>query len=243
MTGTVTFAGAKGGQGTTTVTAAAAVFAAGHGPTTLVTERPAEMATLLGIPRPADGRPVRVTETLWLATEAVAGTDTTIVEHHPTHENPDPEPTSEPVTRYLVVRGPCYLALSAAVARPDPAPDGIVLVAEPCRSLTARDVTEVTGVPVVAVVEVSDRVARAVDAGLLLARLHHLPALAPLSALMTPPAPTTPPPPNPRPPAPSRQLPAPRSTTHTDLPCPQCGHGRVGGTRGKTGREHPTRCT
>jgi MinD-like ATPase involved in chromosome partitioning or flagellar assembly len=69
----------------------------------------------------------------------------------------------------LVIR-PCFLALRRAVAsalRPTEA----ILVAEPGRALTRRDLEAALGVPVVAVVEVDPAVARAVDAGLLASRL------------------------------------------------------------------------
>lgn len=223
MIRTLAFSGAKGGQGTTTVAAATAVIAAGHAPTTLVTPEASDAATLLGLPRPDDGGPIQVTPTLWLASEVVEGTAVAII---------DGPPLPAASERYLVVRGPCYLALAAAL-RHDSPPDGIVLLHEPGRSLTARDVTEVTGIPVVAQVPVSDVVARAIDAGLLLARLHHLADLRPLRTLATPstarPLRTTA--------APFRQTPTSRSTTGTDLPLPQSGSGGDSGTRVKTRRE------
>jgi hypothetical protein len=46
-----------------------------------------------------------------------------------------------------------------------------VLVAEPARSLERRDVADVTGLRVVATAPASSRVARAIDAGLLVSRL------------------------------------------------------------------------
>ncbi|MFP5327696.1 MAG: hypothetical protein ACLGHT_09480, partial [Acidimicrobiia bacterium] len=138
MTRTLAFTGAKGGQGTTTIAAATAVLAAGHAPTTLVTPEPSDAAVLLGLPRPPDGEPIRVTQTLWLSSEAVEGSAVTVVDG----------PLRAADERYLVLRGPCYLAL-AATLRHDSPPDGIVLLREAGRSLTARDVTEVTGVPVV----------------------------------------------------------------------------------------------
>lgn len=69
----------------------------------------------------------------------------------------------------LVVR-PCYLALRRALAAPI-RPSGVVLVNEPDRALGRRDVEEVLGVPVRAEVEYDSAVARAVDAGLLAARM------------------------------------------------------------------------
>ena len=69
----------------------------------------------------------------------------------------------------LVVR-PCYLALRRAVASAV-RPSAVILVDEPGRALDRRDVEDALGVPVRAVVRTSDTVARAVDAGLLAARM------------------------------------------------------------------------
>jgi Mrp family chromosome partitioning ATPase len=70
----------------------------------------------------------------------------------------------------LLVLRPCYLALRRALGC-GRRPSGVVLVAEPWRSLQAKDVENVIGVPVVAEVPIDPAVARAVDAGLLAARL------------------------------------------------------------------------
>jgi hypothetical protein len=72
--------------------------------------------------------------------------------------------------RSLLVTRPCFLALRRAATAPL-RPSAVVLVAEPGRSLARRDVEQHLGVPVVAEVEVDPAVARAVDAGLLAARL------------------------------------------------------------------------
>jgi hypothetical protein len=73
-------------------------------------------------------------------------------------------------TLSLEVLRPCYLALRRALEAPV-RPTGIVLVSEPGRSLQRRDVEDVLGVPVWAEVPLEPAVARAVDAGLLGARL------------------------------------------------------------------------
>ena len=70
----------------------------------------------------------------------------------------------------LLVTRPCYLALRCAV-RSTARPTGVVLVDEPGRALRARDIEAGLGVPVVATVLLDPAIARAVDAGLLLARL------------------------------------------------------------------------
>lgn len=73
----------------------------------------------------------------------------------------------------LLVLRPCYLAVRRAMAIPR-RPDGLVVVNQPGRALSATDVAEVLGVPVRAVVEDDPAVARAVDAGLLAGRLPRM---------------------------------------------------------------------
>jgi hypothetical protein len=83
-----------------------------------------------------------------------------------------PNPLGE-IGRTLLVTRACYLALRRAVATPW-RPDGVVLVAEPGRALRGPDVERAIGAPVVAAVSLDPAVARAVDAGLLSARLPRL---------------------------------------------------------------------
>ena len=70
---------------------------------------------------------------------------------------------------FLVIR-PCYLALRRATSVAKNA-DGVILLTEPGRALTRRDVESVLQVSVVAEIPVDPAVARAVDAGLLASRL------------------------------------------------------------------------
>ena len=95
----------------------------------------------------------------------------------------DPTATEE---HYLVLRGPCYVALATTLAADIDGIEGIVLVAERDRSLRPRDVTDVLGIPVVATVTLSPQVARAIDAGLLPSRYSRLRDLDDLRALSTP---------------------------------------------------------
>ena len=85
-----------------------------------------------------------------------------------------PKPSWQPLlaradTSLLVIR-PCYLALRRAATLTS-RPTGIVLVREPGRALGRREVEDVTGVRVLAEVDVEPSIARAVDAGLLASRL------------------------------------------------------------------------
>jgi hypothetical protein len=73
-------------------------------------------------------------------------------------------------THSLLVLRPCYLALRRAVASPV-RPSGVILVEEEGRSIGRRDIEDALGVPVRAVVAHNVKIARAVDAGLLVHRL------------------------------------------------------------------------
>ena len=102
---------------------------------------------------------------LWLATRPASVVDA--------GSHPPPDELLGPDTRNLLVTRACYLALRRIAAAPC-RPDGVVLVAEPGRSLRASDVERAAGAPVVAAVSHDPAIARAVDAGLLAARLPRL---------------------------------------------------------------------
>lgn len=72
--------------------------------------------------------------------------------------------------RSTLVARACYLA-ARRLRAVDLAPTDVVLVREPLRSLGPDDVARVAGAPVRAVVPLEPAIARAVDAGLLAARL------------------------------------------------------------------------
>lgn len=72
--------------------------------------------------------------------------------------------------RALLITRPCYLSLRRAAAS-GVNPSGVVLIGEPGRALTRGDVSRSLGVDVVAEIPHDPTVARAVDAGLLAARL------------------------------------------------------------------------
>jgi hypothetical protein len=73
-------------------------------------------------------------------------------------------------TQSLLVTRPCIVALHRAVQAPLH-PSAVVLVDEAQRAIGRADIEAVVGAPVVAEVRVDSAVARAVDAGLLAARL------------------------------------------------------------------------
>jgi MinD-like ATPase involved in chromosome partitioning or flagellar assembly len=72
----------------------------------------------------------------------------------------------------LIVTRLCYLSLRRAAGVGDLA-TGVVVVKEHGRALSGRDAARIIGRPIVAEVPLDPEVARAVDAGLLLARLPH----------------------------------------------------------------------
>jgi hypothetical protein len=75
-----------------------------------------------------------------------------------------------PGARRTLVTRACYLSLRRVAVSPV-RPDGIVLIAEPGRRLRPADIERSVGAPIVATFSVDPAIARAVDAGLLAARL------------------------------------------------------------------------
>lgn len=82
-----------------------------------------------------------------------------------------PPPTLvDGIDRAVLVTRPCYLSLRRAV-RQSTRPTGVILVDEPGRALRRHEVEHALGAPVDAVISIDPAIARAVDAGLLAARL------------------------------------------------------------------------
>lgn len=223
MNPTIAFVGARGGHGTTTVAASVALHLARHGRAVLVSD-PAPAAALLGIgPLDPDAAIAPVTAGLDLATAGIEGIDPAGVEGAVVvvDEGTIADPTLQPGPdwrvdeRYLVLRGPCYVALTTVLAAGVEGIDGIVLVEEANRSLTAADVTDVLGVPVAATVTAGPKVARTIDAGLLPARIGSLRDLAALRTLARP---------TPAAASPQRTGPPPPERV-TDLPLSLCDNG------------------
>ncbi|MEW6474378.1 MAG: hypothetical protein AB1679_19165 [Actinomycetota bacterium] len=178
---TITLVGARGGQGTSTVAAALALHAADDLPTVLLTHDPTAMARLLGTTGaiPAPPEPFAVGPTLTVASLDGPKQTVTIIDAGHAEQAAARLPVDG--RRYAVVRGPCYLALATLVSHPDLRPDGVILVAEPGRALSAADTSAVLGVPVVATVPVRPSIARLIDAGLLAGRPDEIPGLDLLS--------------------------------------------------------------
>lgn len=184
MMTTVTIVGARGGSGASTVAATLALQAAGDVPTALLTHDPSAMARLLGTtgPMPAPSEPFAIGPTLTVAgLDGPRGT-VTIIDAGPAVQAAEHLPADG--RRYAVVRGPCYLALATLVSLPDLRPDGVILVAEAGRALSAADASAVLGVPVVATVPVRPSTARLLDAGLLAGRPSEVSGLRHLSDAM-----------------------------------------------------------
>ena len=190
---------AKGGSGTTVVACALALGSARGQPATLV-DLSGDSATALGMAEPTGpgvvdwlasptagptdlarlAMPIRDDVRLiprgtadppadqWLRlAEALGGSPTVIID---AGTGCPPQALHDAAEQSLLVTRPCYIALRRA-QQLDIRPTGVVLVDEPGRALTSSDVEHALGVPVVAEVRLDPAVARAVDAGLLVARL------------------------------------------------------------------------
>jgi hypothetical protein len=187
----------KGGQGCTTVTAALALAQRGS----RLIDTTGDLPAVLGLPEPsgpgicdllADDQPLELGAIERLATPSpppLVSAGSTPAAAVPADRwaelaatligdrgawfldaGTNPAAGSLAADRRLLVVRNCYLALRRAVAHPV-RPDGIVLVTEPGRALTATDVEAVLTAPVVADIAIDPAVARTIDAGLLAARL------------------------------------------------------------------------
>jgi hypothetical protein len=192
---------AKGGSGTTVVTATLALSCStesllldldGELPAVLGTERPTgqgvadwlcsdapagaldDLAVTLDrttrlIPRgtrPVDREAPRWPELLdWLGRRPAVFIDA--------GTGPPPPALVTDDVRSLLVTRACYLSITRAAALVV-RPDGVVLVAEPWRTLRPFDIERAIGAPVVARVSHDPSIPRAVDAGLLRARVPRL---------------------------------------------------------------------
>ena len=175
---TIGVIGTRGGQGTSTIATVLALFASAECPTGLIGPDPDDL--LAGLGRSDSGhQPVPVSDTLTIASRPLAGSALDILDcgtlRHPA--------STLPAEVVAVVRGPCYLALRSLVASGASGLEGMVIVHEAHRSISPADAVEVTGLPLLARVPVTDRVARIVDAGLLGSRATALPEFASLRAL------------------------------------------------------------
>lgn len=181
MDDVIFFVGARGGQGTSTVAAIAALHGARHAPTSLLCADPLATAALLGAPALLPGEHVEIAAGLTLADLDGPRGALTVIDAGPVSNAP---PVPAGARTVAVVRGPCYLALHTLVAQTDIQPDGVVVVSEPGRSLSELDVTEILGAPVLGVVPVRPGIARLIDAGELLTAAPSRPDLSPLRGLV-----------------------------------------------------------
>jgi len=226
MTRTITVAGARGGSGASTVAAGIALYTARHASTELVAAELDTTAALLGLAGTQDARTaIAVADRLTLTATPTGSAEIAVIDA----QRLDQLDTQPAGLLLIALRGPCYLGLRTITTTTAVRADGIVLLAEPGRSLTRRDVSDVCDVPVMAEIAVTANVARTIDAGLLVTRLHQLREFAALrrylDRLIDPhdneaPAPDT---------AVSHARPSRRktsSTIATDLPVPLSGTGR-----------------
>ncbi len=190
---------AKGGSGTTVVASALALLLARAAPTRLL-DLTGDAPAALGLAEPVGpgisewaAVPHATADALWrLGAPVVDGLELVPVGHGEHVDaaawerlisasdadgaltvvdagGPPPPVAHAGAQRSVLVVRPCYLALRRA-ARCSGATD-VVVVDEPGRALRVGDVERAIGVPVVAEVGWDPAIARAVDAGLLAARL------------------------------------------------------------------------
>jgi hypothetical protein len=188
--------GAKGGSGTTVV---AATLALASSPPTLLVDLAGDLPIALGLPAPVgpgvgdwslstagadrlDALRVPVAPEVELLPTGVVRPRGRWAElaGHLRHTGGNvvidagtgapPAELRRAADRTLLVTRACYLGLRKAIDARVPV-DGIVLVEEPGRSLSGDDVTAALGAPIIGTVLLDPAVARAVDSGLLLARL------------------------------------------------------------------------
>ena len=171
----VVIKGARGGQGASTVAAALAINAASYAPTCLISRDIAGLQALLGQSGPeADATSTH--DRLQLTDDLNAGACIRVIDGGTAAIR-----APRCAVRLAVLRGPCYVALSSLVRHAGEPADGLVVMLESGRSLTARDAAAVTGIAVVATVDVTPAAARVIDAGLFVSRVAKLGAFASLA--------------------------------------------------------------
>ncbi|HKY14812.1 MAG TPA: hypothetical protein VJM33_07780 [Microthrixaceae bacterium] len=171
----IEFLGIRGGHGTTTVALAVAATLATRGPTRVSTHDRRALCAIVGVAY--DGLPIPLAEHLDLAPGEHDGDiiDVGTLERY--LDDPFDDELAErrekraAAFRIGVLRGPDYLGVRTLCAHAEAHLDGLVVVSEAGRALDARDVEQVSGRPVVAVIDHTPVVARTIDAGLLTQRL------------------------------------------------------------------------
>lgn len=189
---TIAVAGTKGGAGTTVVAAALAITHHHHTRTRAIVagaadpHRADQLAAVFGAAgQPTDpfecapgivldpGTTTTDPDPYGLADLAVTDCGTLAAMHAPGAIGTEPRTAWLAAAARVLVTRADYLGLRAATHHGGLLTPGTVavLVDEPGRSLTRREVADVLGVPVIARIPLRDTVARAVDAGVLAARL------------------------------------------------------------------------
>ncbi len=175
----IEFVGVRGGHGATTVALVAAATLATRGPSTISAMDPVALAAVAGAS--SGDLPTHLTEGLILVADRSGAGVVDAGTLRPCVDGSGPARSGEPgvaeesgLLRVAVLRGPDYLGVRTLAGVEGRAVDGVVVVAEPGRALDSHDVEHVCGLPVVAVVDHTPNVARAVDAGLLVQRCQRL---------------------------------------------------------------------
>ena len=193
----IEFFGPKGGQGVTVTACSTALLLAKSGPTVII-DLGGDVPATLGIAQPygpgmtdwpgsgprastltvaaADNLRVlpqgAVVEPEGMFRRLLIALDQLVDEQfHVVIDHGDGRrPLNTHVDATLIVIRPCYLALRRTVMSTAQC-SGAVVIREPGRALTTRDVEAALGVPALVELDIDPAVARCVDAGLLAARL------------------------------------------------------------------------
>jgi len=188
---TIVYAAAKGGQGCSTIAAISALAAARHTHTLLVSWETFDQHAVLGAPRPTDSFwPTQVTDNLQLVTadwylENIELLDCwDLVIHDYGYIEPGVADGFDMPGELIWVTRPCYLAIAKLAALNDISAKGLVVINEPGRSLTARDIGNAASLPVLAQVPFDPAVSRAIDSGLLASRVPK--SMQPIAAMFAP---------------------------------------------------------
>lgn len=154
MTRHIQLVSAKGGQGISTTVAILAQGFSSEGLTVAVVDNDGDLRSVLGVSYTDDYKTSVSENVTWYAYGFAPVEDVVIWDNC--------RPTVNKYETYVVTRN-CYLAVRRNMDVPA---DGVIVIEEPDRALTATDVKMVLSKPIVLTIPVTTVTARKVDAGL-----------------------------------------------------------------------------
>lgn len=175
---TIVLSSPKGGQGVTTTAVALATTIANGGTKTNIRsiDNSDDLTAVLGLAS-SEWLDEYVATDLHAGQTRPEGTEVDVVDAGTTQDSPAVRENYRSIAtslRHFLVIRPCYLALRAAMRQGIDGYEGVILLDEPGRALTMKDIEDILGIPIVAVVPVDPSIARAVDAGILVRRIPEI---------------------------------------------------------------------